>query len=160
MKYAVIFLLLLYSQRVVNPTLQSSGYRLWDHIDPQVIWPRSIKLLMHSSIWTPPHQMEFLILTCRALASAPCSPGSRPGRLRAPRSGCGWGSSSAIAAGLGAGLNWAGQEAWTGVLARQSQATFSGGRRDANGTAARPVVVVATQSTSDIARFKCQHLVN
>lgn len=82
---------------------------------------------MHSTgTWTP-HQMEFLILSCRALASAPCSPGSRPGRLPAPRSACCgccccccccWGSSSAITTGTGglgtsaAGPQWTGLEAW------------------------------------------------
>lgn len=58
-----------------------------------------------------PHQMEFLILSCRALASAPCSPGSRPGRLPAPASGC-WGFSSAIGVRLLAGLAWSGL-GWT-----------------------------------------------
>ncbi|TNN87482.1 hypothetical protein EYF80_002199 [Liparis tanakae] len=95
-------------------------------------------------------KMEFLILSCRALASAPCSPVSRPGGLLAPRSGCCSGSSSAITAGLGASLGW------TGLGGRRGRAdsgytTWTGGRRDANGTAARPVVVVTAQSSSDIA---------
>lgn len=113
---------------------------------------------------TAPHQMEFLILSCRALASAPCSPGSRPGSVLAPRSGCCWGSSSAITMGLGTALDRTGLDRRRGRVysGRQSQATWTGGRRDANGTAARPVVVVvvATLSSSDIARFKSAHLVN
>lgn len=73
---------------------------------PNMIIPSSISpvcVCARVCEWTS-HQIEFLILSCRALASAPCSPGSRPGRLPAPRSGC-WGSSSAITAGLGTGLD-------------------------------------------------------
>lgn len=70
--------------------------------------------------------MEFLIRSCSALASAPCSPGRRPATLLSPRSGSGSGSggcvcgcaSSSISAALGDFLWRAGGEYSPGEVRR------------------------------------------
>lgn len=75
--------------------------------------------------------MEFLIRSCRALASAPCSPGRRPATLLSPRSACpccsccscGCWASSSITAALGAllvGLDQCTQPGKLGAMDRRA----------------------------------------
>ncbi|KAF3832611.1 hypothetical protein F7725_026276, partial [Dissostichus mawsoni] len=94
--------------------------------------------LTHQITGCKPHVFLNTAQLARALASAPCSPVSRPGMLLAPRSGGGCWSSSAITLGLGwvcTGLGW------TGGVGGCSWARQHG-----------------LESSSDIARFKSRHL--